>query len=598
MSTVLIAEDSATQRALLESSLAGAGYRVRVARHGAEAWRLALEERPDIVVTDIMMPEVDGYQLCRDLKAHPELRRVPVVLLTALSNPADIIAGLECGADGFIGKPFRVDYLLSQLGEILETHALPVRETADGAVLVKTAGRSYEVRASRVQTLDLLLSVYNAALRRNRELLHAERELIKLNRELERKFKDREQLLERERAAREEAEHATRMKEEFLATVSHELRTPLGAISAWVQVLRESEPDSQELQDALEVIERNAWAQTRIVDDLLDTSRIVSGKLRLSFAPLDLVQVVRAGIDTVQPAAAAADVRLVAEIEPTAAPLSGDGARLQQVVWNLVNNAVKFTPAGGRVTVHLHATGDSYTLRVQDTGIGIAPTFLPFVFDRFRQSDSSTRRKHGGLGLGLAIAKSIVDRHGGNVAAASDGPGRGATFSVRLPKQPALIATGEEPTPADRPHAAAGAAAPAATRLDGLRLLLVEDQPDARHLLERLLRDRGGEVTATDNARQAFSILQSQPVDVLVSDIGLEEEDGHSLIARIRASTTGGFASVPALALTAFARAEDEALALAAGFDDYLTKPVEIATLVARVARLGAGDRGPRPDLA
>ncbi len=337
MPTILIAEDSATQRHLLQVHLEKAGFSVVAAKDGQEALTLATSgQLPDLVVTDIVMPVMDGYQLCRELKSLEALRHVPVVLLTALSDPRDIIAGLQCGADNFIGKPFTEDYLLSRVREVLANRELIAREQPDGSVQVKAGGQTYTINAAKPQVLDLLLSVYDAALRRNRELQRAERELLKLNRELEQKFHDREHLLERERAARAEAERANRMKEEFLATVSHELRTPLSAISGWAQFLRQGSPGPDEVHEALEVIERNAWTQTQIVEDLLDMSRIVSGKLRLQVTEVDLPKVVRAGMETVRTAAEARGVELVARLDPAVSRLQGDEARLQQVVWNLV----------------------------------------------------------------------------------------------------------------------------------------------------------------------------------------------------------------------------------------------------------------------
>ena len=587
MEQVLIAEDSATQRELLHAMLENAGYRVRSARDGVEALKLAGEMRPDLVVTDIVMPNKNGYELCRELKAQPALRGVPVILLTGLADPGDIIAGLQCGADGFIGKPFTEDYMLGRLREILENRALPARETPDGAVRVKSGAEIFTVNASRAQILDLLLSVYHAALRRNHDLQAAERELLKLNRELERKFKDREQLLERERAAREEAERATRLKEEFLATVSHELRTPLSAIAGWVQFLRQGQPSPEEVQEALEVIDRNAWAQTQIVDDLLDMSRIVSGKMRLEVGDADLAAVVRAGVETVQTAATAKGVHLDLRLGPGVSPIRGDSSRLQQVVWNLVNNAVKFTPAGGRVTVSLHASAAATEIRVEDTGAGIEPEFLPLVFNRFSQSDASIRRKHGGLGLGLAIVKHLVELHGGTVRAESEGSGRGARFVVQLPLQPPAIDSAERPEAAPaRPAPPTTPAAMSAHRLDQMRFLIVDDDSDARVLMERLLRERGAEVRTAGSAKEAEVALAGERFHVLVSDIGMPGEDGFDLISRVRAHENEELRDLPALALTAFARAQDKAKALAAGFDAYLSKPVDTAALIQQLADL------------
>ncbi len=586
MPTILIAEDSATQRHLLQVHLEKAGFSVIAAKDGQEALTLATSgQLPDLVVTDIVMPVMDGYQLCRELKSLETLRHVPVVLLTALSDPRDIIAGLQCGADNFIGKPFTEDYLLSRVREVLANRELIAREQPDGSVQVKAGGQTYTINAAKPQVLDLLLSVYDAALRRNRELQRAERELLKLNRELEQKFHDREHLLERERAARAEAERANRMKEEFLATVSHELRTPLSAISGWAQFLRQGSPGPDEVHEALEVIERNAWTQTQIVEDLLDMSRIVSGKLRLQVTEVDLPKVVRAGMETVRTAAEARGVELVARLDPAVSRLQGDEARLQQVVWNLVNNAVKFTPSGGTVTVSLRPARAGVEIEVADTGAGIEPEFLPHVFDRFRQSDASITRKHGGLGLGLSIVKHLAESHGGSVSVTSDGPGRGATFAVWLPL------TGLKPTPESEPPAAPERGRELrppdrSLRLDGVRVLVVDDEADARTLFCRILSDRGAKVELVSSAPAALRAIEGAAFDVLVSDIGMPKEDGYQLIQQVRALPAERGGGIPALALTAYARNEDQAKALDAGFDQHLTKPVDAAELISHVAAL------------
>ena len=586
MPTILIAEDSATQRHLLQVHLEKAGFSVVAAKDGQEALTLATSgQLPDLVVTDIVMPVMDGYQLCRELKSLEALRHVPVVLLTALSDPRDIIAGLQCGADNFIGKPFTEDYLLSRVREVLANRELIAREQPDGSVQVKAGGQTYTINAAKPQVLDLLLSVYDAALRRNRELQRAERELLKLNRELEQKFHDREHLLERERAARAEAERANRMKEEFLATVSHELRTPLSAISGWAQFLRQGSPGPDEVHEALEVIERNAWTQTQIVEDLLDMSRIVSGKLRLQVTEVDLPKVVRAGMETVRTAAEARGVELVARLDPAVSRLQGDEARLQQVVWNLVNNAVKFTPSGGTVTVSLRPARAGVEIEVADTGAGIEPEFLPHVFDRFRQSDASITRKHGGLGLGLSIVKHLAESHGGSVSVTSDGLGRGATFAVWLPL------TGLKPTPESEPPATPERGRELrppdrSLRLDGVRVLVVDDEADARTLFCRILSDRGAKVELVSSAPAALRAIEGAAFDVLVSDIGMPKEDGYQLIQQVRALPAERGGGIPALALTAYARNEDQAKALDAGFDQHLTKPVDAAELISHVAAL------------
>ena len=410
----------------------------------------------------------------------------------------------------------------------------------------------------------------------------------------------REELLAVERAARAEAERASRMKDEFLATLSHELRTPLNAILGWAQILRVS---GEDLAEGLATIERNARAQTQIIEDLLDMSRIISGKVRLDVQRVDLADVVRAGIDTVRPAAEAKGVRLHTALNPAAAAagtVSGDPNRLQQVFWNLLSNAVKFTPQGGHVDVRLERVDGHVEFSVADTGEGIRPEFLPHVFDRFRQADASTTRQHGGLGLGLSIAKQLVELHGGTVRATSAGPGRGSTFVVALPLT--VIHPDSRPrTDRDAGRLHPGAAAlpsdlsqGACPQLDGVRVVVVDDEADARVVVRRLLEDRAASVRTAATADEAVRLVESERPDVLVSDIGMPGEDGYSLIRRVRALGPERGGNVPAVALTAYARAEDRVRAVRAGFQTHVAKPVEPAELVTMVASL-AGRTGPPP---
>ena len=390
--------------------------------------------------------------------------------------------------------------------------------------------------------------------------------------------------LEAEQHARGEAERVGRVKDEFLATLSHELRTPLSAIQGWAQMLLHREVAPHVARQGIETIERNARAQTRLIEDLLDMSRIISGKIRLDLQTVELAGVVAAAIEVVRPAAEGKGVRLEKEIEAVGA-ITADANRLQQVLWNLLSNAIKFTPRGGSVTVSLRRRGDCVECEVRDTGEGIRPEFLPQVFDRFRQADSSTTRKHGGLGLGLAIVRQLVELHGGSVRAHSEGLEKGSTFTVTLPRGVAERAATGNPEAAT-PQAGSGRASPTGVeRLSGLHVLVVEDEPDVRDLLRRLLEDRGAEVSAAASAGEAFEALSERRPDVLVSDIGMPEEDGYSLIRRVRAHADG-ISNVPAVALTAYTRAEDRARAMECGFNAHLSKPVEPAALVAVIAKL------------
>ncbi|HMQ32716.1 MAG TPA: GAF domain-containing protein [Chloroflexaceae bacterium] len=395
--------------------------------------------------------------------------------------------------------------------------------------------------------------------------------------------REREHLLAREQELRQQAEAANRLKDEFLATVSHELRTPLTAFLGYAQLLQMRRRDEAYVARTVEKMVRSAKAQAQLIEDLLDISRIVSGKLRLDARSLGLAGVVRAALDTVRPAADAKGLALQLELAQDTGPVIGDAGRLQQVVWNLLSNAVKFTPTGGAIAVRLEQVGPIVQLTVSDTGQGIAPDFLPYVFDRFRQADGTANRAYGGLGLGLAIVRHLVELHGGSVQAASDGEGRGATFTVRLP-----LASVASAPPAARGPSAAEECPP---ELAGLRVLIVEDQPDLRELLHDVLAPCGAEVRACATAPEALALVRAWRPDVLVSDIAMPGEDGYWLIGQVRALPPAEGGAVPAVALTAYVRLEDRLRVLAAGFQQYVPKPVEPSELrdvVARLARAAA----------
>ena len=390
---------------------------------------------------------------------------------------------------------------------------------------------------------------------------------------------ERDHLLESERAARTEAERQSRMKDDFLATLSHELRTPLNAIVGWSQILLSDRHVPDQLVDGLAVIERNARAQTQLIEDLLDMSRIITGQIRLDVQRVDLGQVIDAAISAVRHAAEARNVRLQKVIDPLAGPVSGDPNRLQQIVWNLLANAVKFTPAGGRVQVVLERADSSVEISVSDTGRGIKPEFLPHVFDRFRQQDSSTTRQHGGLGLGLAIVKHLAEQHGGRIRAKSPGEGQGATFTLTLPLSLHRAAEQDAPAPAAPED-------PQAIDLKGIRVLVVDDDADSRELMHRLLQERHAEVVLAQSGIEAMQIFDEYPPTVLVSDIGMPGMDGYELIRHIRSKPSANGGTVPALAVTAFARSDDRRKAMVAGYDMHVSKPIDPAELLAIISRM------------
>jgi signal transduction histidine kinase/ActR/RegA family two-component response regulator len=378
-------------------------------------------------------------------------------------------------------------------------------------------------------------------------------------------------------AAREGAEAASRLKDEFLATLSHELRTPLNAILGWTTMLRHGEVEPERVDKALEVIDRNARAQARLVEEVLDMARIITGKLRIELKPVALRPVIDAVVEALRPAADAKGIRIGVDAGTRVSDIRGDADRLQQVFWNLLSNAVKFTPPGGQVMVRLDAPDSHVRIVVTDNGIGLDPSFLPFAFDRFRQADQSVTRGHGGLGLGLAIVKHLVELHGGRVDVASAGNGQGATFTILLPVPPLLEYAPPSPAKVDSNAFA--------LRFTGRRLLVVDDDPTTLELLKELFVRAQADVVAADSAAAAFESVSRNPPDVMIADIGMPEEDGYSLIARIRRLPEPA-GSVPAIALSAYTRSDDRMLAQAAGFSEFIGKPASPEDLLSAVERL------------
>jgi PAS domain S-box-containing protein len=405
---------------------------------------------------------------------------------------------------------------------------------------------------------------------------------------------ERGRLLVRERQARKEAEDADRLKDEFLATLSHELRTPLTSILGWASLIRSGDVSEDSYAVGLETIERNARLQARLIDDLLDVSRIITGNLRLELHPIDLAPVIEAAKDAVHPAAEAKEIQIQMALDSAGCLIKGDPSRLRQVVWNLLLNAIKFTPRGGRVSVALSCVNSSLQLRVGDSGEGIESQFLPHVFDRFRQAEGSMSRRQGGLGLGLAVVRHLVELHGGSVAAESPGKGLGATFTVELPLAPAPPMATVEPqvdqissATAEQTNLAAWQPRrDSALRLDGLLVLVVEDDDDARSLISIMLERCGAQVTLASSAAEAMqSFVAAQP-DVIVSDIGMPDEDGYALIGKVRERSPEQGGLTPAIALTGYATGKDQERAISAGYHLHIAKPIEQVELVTAIARL------------
>ena len=402
--------------------------------------------------------------------------------------------------------------------------------------------------------------------------------------EQRRLVEEKQELLESERAARTELERASRLKDEFLLTLSHELRTPLNAILGWSMLLSKGMMDAAKTAQALNTIERNVRVQGQLIDDLLDMNRIISGKLRLNVQRVELAAAIEAALETVRLSAEAKNIRLQKILDPRAGIVSGDPSRLQQIIWNLLSNAIKFTPKGGRVQVVLERVNSHVESSVIDTGQGIKPEFLSYVFDRFRQADASTTRQHGGLGLGLAIAKHLTELHGGSISVKSAGEGKGATFIVALPLV-VVHPQQDETEPSDR---AAGKSSiqEAQPALDGIKVLVVDDEPDARELVKLVLESCNAQVITAASAREALEVLQHEKLDILVSDIGMPQEDGYQFIQKVRKLSADRGSKIPAVALTAYARAEDRKRALLSGYQMHVSKPVEPSELIAVVLSL------------
>jgi signal transduction histidine kinase len=523
---ILVADDNADMREYV-TRLLRVHWEVEAASDGAAALAVARTSPPDLVLTDVMMPQLDGFGLLAELRRDPATRTIPVVMLSARAGEESRVEGLEAGADDYLVKPFSARELIARVATHLE-----LRKVRDEAA------------------------------------------------------RERDRLLRREREARVEAEVANRAKDEFLAVVSHELRTPLNAMMGWARLLLEGGLPTERTRHGLGVIERNAQNQAQLIDDLLDVSRIISGKVRIDPRPMRPIEFVESAIESVRLAASAKGVQLQLALDAMLDEILGDRDRLQQVVWNLLSNAIKFTPRHGRVAVRLARAGAHVEITVEDTGQGIPAEFMPYVFERFRQADPSFTRTRGGLGLGLAIARHLVELHGGTIRAHSDGEGRGARFTVRLPTAPARIRAATDPGTPELPPEPRG-------RIDqpdlgGLEILVVDDEQDGRDVLTEILERAHARVTVAASAAEAMDLLSRYRPAVLVSDIGMPGEDGFMLMRKVRALPDHRGGRIPAVALTAYARAVDRQQAMLAGYDIHIGKPVDPTELVTVVANLAA----------
>ncbi len=642
---VLVVDDNPGTRYATARVLRSAGFTVLEAATGTEA--VAASPEADLVVLDINLPDIDGLEVCRRIRSNPQTTRTPVVHLSAsFVRDQDKARGLNIGADGYLTHPVEAPVLIAtvnaflrarQAEDAMRTSEAKFRaifdQTPQGIALISDDFVYLEVNPAMCRLLnrprDQIVGRHNSAFIATGH----EQEVFKIVDELSRtgcwrgistamrpdappldlewtisvfnipgvrlaivtdittrraEEAERERLLESERAARAEAERANRLKDDFLATLSHELRTPLNAIVGWVQILRRSEPDAADVAEGLESIERNVNAQSQLIADLLDISRITSGKLRLELQEVDAGPIVHAALDSARSAAIAKGIRLVTELGPRGSILA-DPNRLQQIVWNLVNNAVKFTPSGGTVMVGLAYTDKSMALTVSDNGQGIAPEFLPRLFERFTQADASSRRIHGGLGIGLAIVKNLVEMHGGTIRAESAGLGKGSRFIMELPRVPVRTRVNPSPRQAIVSDEGVPASLVPEISLHGVRVLVVDDDADARSILMRLLDEFGAVAADAESVPKALEKLQVFQPQVLVSDIGMPGQDGYDLVRQLR-MRADDLARLPAIALTAFTGPENGDRALRAGFQVHLPKPINPMRLVSEIRKLAGRD--------
>ena len=510
-------------------------HTVEAVADGEAALGLARLREFDLILSDVMMPKLDGFGLLKALRGDDRTQHIPIILLSARAGEESRVEGMGAGADDYLVKPFSARELLARVEAHLNFQR--VRREAEQALM---------------------------------------------------------QMMEREQKARASAEVANRVKDDFLAMLSHELRTPLNAIIGWSHLLRKGKLSEKDRERGIDVIDRNAAAQRAIIDELLDVSRIVTGKLKLETKPVELADVIDAAIDAIRPAAEAKGIEIVMSLDRSAGLVDGEGVRLQQVIWNLLSNAVKFTPQKGRIEVKLSEAWGDLKVVISDTGEGIEPEFLPFIFERFRQADSSAKRIHGGLGLGLSIVRSLVEMHGGEIRAASDGKGKGTTFTFTLPKMSV-------------PDSEDGMAKPLAATVEGfkwkpngddlnspelqsdtlrgVKVLTVDDQQDTRELIALALCRYGAEVRASDSASHALEMIKDWKPHVVVSDIGLPEMDGYDFLRRLR-EIEGDGERIPAIAVTGYAGALDESKALDAGYAVHLSKPIELSALATAIAKV------------
>ena len=575
-------DDVPASLAMAIAHLEERGYLVAIAQDGEEALERAEVLAPDLILLDVLMPGIDGFETCRRLKASERTKAIPVIFMTALEETFHKVAGFEAGGVDYVVKPLEIAEVIARIETHVALHAMRAQLEAQNSQLRREIAMREQLAAELRRAHDRL---ERRVEERTAELAAANDNLKQEIAERKRAEEERERLLASEQAARAKAETADRLKDEFLSTLSHELRTPLTAILGWAQLLlRTDELDLAKVQRGMKVIERNSMTELRLVETLLDVSAITCGKVDLKLQPVSIAQVIQAVLDSATPIAEAKRVRISQSLSGATSRVWGDPGRLEQIVWNLLSNAIKFTPPGGRVAVSLREVGETAQLRISDTGEGISANVLPYVFDRFRQADSSSTRQHGGLGLGLTIVRDLVRMHGGTVRGESAGEGQGAAFTVDLPLMPVVEETAALPSTG----AGEGGAGSFSSILAGLRVLVVDDESDMRELIKCILGEAGAEVRVATVAREGFEIFEQWRPDVLVSDIGMPDEDGYALIRKIRALPVDQGGQTPAAALTAYADQHAREQTLSAGYQVHISKPVQPTSFKEMVARLGS----------
>ncbi len=680
---ILLVDDKVENLLALEAILERLGENLVRATSGEEALRCLLHQDFAVILLDVQMPGMDGFETATLIRSRGRSRQTPIIFLTAFSTSDQMqFKGYALGAVDYLLKPLDSDILTSKVTVFVELFkkTLAIQRQAAQLTAVNAELKQSEERFRSLSTCSPIgifetdiegycrytnpcyqaicgfstaeslgrkwlesvhpedqeraIATWSAYLNAGREysedfrfpsaednlrwvevrtsrMLSAQGDLLGYVGTLE-DITERKQAEEvraqviREQTARQEAEAANRMKDEFLAVLSHELRTPLTSMLGWSKILRSKKLDETATARALEAIERNATTQVQLIEDILDVSRIIRGQLRLNLSAVNLISVMEAALEAVRPLADAKGIKLNTILDITLGTVYGDPTRLQQIVWNLLTNAIKFTPQGGKVEVRIEGlkqgtevifpnpeiklsstagtlalnTSDYAQIQVIDTGIGIGSEFLPKVFERFRQADSTTTRSHNGLGLGLAIVRNLVELHGGTIVAESPGEGQGATFTVKLPL-----------TPDNRNYEAAekensAIASDASTPLTGLKVLVVDDEADTRNFLAFMFEEYGAIATAVSSVDAALTVLQQSLPDVLISDIGMSEQDGYTLIRKLRSLEPEKGGCIPAIALTAYSREEDRRKILSSGFQQHLSKPVDPTKLIAAVANV------------